>query len=228
MSKIAPEKTNGHHVDAIPAVAQKAAARPLPKAAPAKAAPAKGAPVKEPARPALKAAPKTPAKAAPKPAAKAAAKPAVKAKPAAAKKGATPAPKAPVKAAAKTAVKTAAKAAAKVAPKAAKPVGKAAAKAARKPAQKPAAKDAPKAAQAALERDKTRKPKLVRDSFTMPEEEYAVLALVKKACLKAGFEIKKSELLRVGVALISQIDMATLRSVLASLPQLKTGRPKNS
>lgn len=224
MSKIAPEKTNGHHVDAIPAVAQKAAARPLPKAAPAKAAPAKGAPVKEPARPALKAAPKTPAKAAPKPAAKAAAKPAVKAKPAAAKKAASPAPKAPAKAAAKTAVKTAAKAA----PKAAKPVGKAAARAARKPAQKPAAKDAPKAAQAALERDKTRKPKLVRDSFTMPEEEYAVLALVKKACLKAGFEIKKSELLRVGVALISQIDMATLRSVLASLPQLKTGRPKNS
>ncbi|HEY0489583.1 MAG TPA: hypothetical protein VGD30_08735 [Telluria sp.] len=216
MSKIAPEKTNGHHVDAIPAVAQKVAARPLSKAAPAKAAPAKGAPVKEPARPALKAAPKTPAKAAPKPAAKAAAKPAVKAKPAAAKKAATPAPKAPAKAAAKTAAK------------AAKPVGKATARAARKPAQKPAAKDAPKASQAALERDKTRKPKLVRDSFTMPEEEYAVLALVKKACLKAGFEIKKSELLRVGVALISQIDMATLRSVLASLPQLKTGRPKNS
>ncbi len=78
------------------------------------------------------------------------------------------------------------------------------------------------------EREKVRKPKLVRDSFTMPEEEYAVLALVKKACLKAGFEIKKSELLRVGVVLISEIDMATLKSVLARLPQLKTGRPKNS
>ena len=38
-----------------------------------------------------------------------------------------------------------------------------------------------------------------------------MLALVKKACLKAGFEIKKSELLRIGVALISQIDMATLQ-----------------
>jgi hypothetical protein len=70
------------------------------------------------------------------------------------------------------------------------------------------------------------KPKLVRDSFTMPEREYAVLAEVKQACLKAGFEIKKSELLRIGVALISQIDMATLQNVLAALPQLKTGRPK--
>jgi hypothetical protein len=70
------------------------------------------------------------------------------------------------------------------------------------------------------------KPNLVRDSFTMPEREYAVLAEVKQACLKAGFEIKKSELLRIGVALISQIDMATLQSVLGSLPQLKTGRPR--
>jgi hypothetical protein len=68
----------------------------------------------------------------------------------------------------------------------------------------------------------------VRDSFTMPEQEYAVLGQVKKACLKAGFEIKKSELLRIGVALIRQIDLATLKNVLAGLPQLKTGRPKKS
>ncbi|UUZ49421.1 hypothetical protein LP420_03675 [Massilia sp. B-10] len=76
-------------------------------------------------------------------------------------------------------------------------------------------------------REKVRKTKLVRDSFTMPEQEYAVLGQVKKACLKAGFEIRKSELLRIGVALISQLDMATLQQVLSSLPQLKTGRPKN-
>ena len=80
----------------------------------------------------------------------------------------------------------------------------------------------------AAAKDKARKEKLVRDSFTMPEQEYAVLGQVKKACLKAGFEIKKSELLRIGVALISQIDLATLQNVLAGLPQLKTGRPKKS
>lgn len=92
--------------------------------------------------------------------------------------------------------------------------------------KKAAAKPAAKAPVAAAE--KVRKDKLVRDSFTMPEQEYAVLGQVKKACLKAGFEIKKSELLRVGVALISQIDLATLKKVLATLPQLKTGRPKKS
>ncbi len=112
-------------------------------------------------------------------------------------------------------------AAAKAAP-AAKPAAKPVAKAAAKPA---AVKKAP-AAKVAAVKEKARKPKLVRDSFTMPEAEYEVLGQVKKACLKAGFEIKKSELLRIGVALISQIDLATLQNVLAGLPQLKTGRPK--
>lgn len=207
MSKTAPAKTNGHPVDAISAVAQKAAARPLRKTAakvPVKAA------VKTPVK-AVKAAPKTAAKAAPKAPARAAAR-------------AAPAPA--VKKVAKPAAKSAAKPSASKA--AVKPASTSSAKAEAKATPKASPKAAPKAAQAVVEREKIRKPKLVRDSFTMPEEEYAVLALVKKACLKAGFEIKKSELLRVGVALISQIDMATLKSVLASLPQLKTGRPKSS
>lgn len=143
-----------------------------------------------------------------------------------------PATKRATKAPAKPAAKApAAKRAAGPAVKpAAKPAAKAAAKPAAKPAvRKPAAKvaTAPKAPPATVEtREKVRKTKLVRDSFTMPEQEYAVLGQVKKACLKAGFEIKKSELLRIGVALISEMDLATLRSVLAELPQLKTGRPK--
>lgn len=73
--------------------------------------------------------------------------------------------------------------------------------------------------------DATVRPKLVRDSFTMPEQEYAILGTVKQACLKAGFEVKKSELLRIGVALLGQLDIAALRAVLDDLPQLKTGRP---
>jgi hypothetical protein len=145
-----------------------------------------------------------------------------------------------------TTAKPAAKPAAKAAPvkpaakAAAKPAAKPAAKAAAKPAAKPAPKTAvkpakparvkPKAVKAAPAdepmREKAAKSTLVRDSFTMPAHEYEVLGKVKKACLKAGFEIKKSELLRIGVALISQMDMATLQRVLSDLPQLKTGRPK--
>ncbi|SDG36126.1 MULTISPECIES: hypothetical protein [unclassified Duganella] len=170
------------------------------------------------AKPAAKAAPRAAAKPAPKAAVKPAVKPVAKlAAPRAAAKPA--APKAAARPAAKPAVKAAPKAAAKPAPKAvAKPAPKAAAKP--KTTTKPVA--------AAPEVKKAHKEKLVRDSFTMPEAEYAVLGQVKKAALKAGFEVKKSELLRVGVALISQIDLATLKNVLASLPQLKTGRPKKA
>lgn len=83
-----------------------------------------------------------------------------------------------------------------------------------------------KAQSPALPKGKVKKPKLVRDSFTMPEDEYKVLGEVKKACIKAGFEVKKSELLRVGVALIRKMDVPALQSVLSTLPPLKAGRPK--
>jgi hypothetical protein len=78
----------------------------------------------------------------------------------------------------------------------------------------------------AAKTEKPRKPKLVRDSFTMPADEYAVLGEVKKACLKAGVAVKKSELLRVGVALIRKLDAAALKVALEALPVLKAGRPK--
>lgn len=92
----------------------------------------------------------------------------------------------------------------------------------------PAVKAQAKAKPEADGKEKSKKAKLVRDSFTMPEAEYAVLGEVKKACLKAGIEVKKSELLRVGVALIRQLDVLRLKEVLGSLPTLKTGRPKKN
>ncbi len=147
----------------------------------------------------------------------------------AAAKGAARAKAAPAKAA-RPAVKPAAKPAAKAvkpAKPAAKPTVKAAAKAAAKSLAAPVAKRAVSAPAAAREAD-TARPVLVRDSFTMPEQEYAVLAEVKQACLRAGIDVKKSELLRIGVALLGQVDIPTLKAVLAALPQLKTGRPPAS
>lgn len=212
MAKSSNAKTNGHTVAALkPAAPKKPAAKAPAKRAAAKPA-AKAAAGKPVARPAVKSAPKPPAKVATKVATKAAPKVATKA-----------APKVAVKAAPKVATKVASKVATEVATKA--PAKQPAVKSAPKPASQTNGSVAPAAVDAA--KDKVRKAKLVRDSFTMPEQEYAVLGQVKKACLKAGFEIKKSELLRIGVALISQLDLATLQKVLGSLPQLKTGRPKN-
>lgn len=96
--------------------------------------------------------------------------------------------------------------------------------AAKQPAAKPEPAGQPKAAPAKAEKPK--KPKLVRDSFTMPEDEYALLAKIKKQCVAAGFEIKKSELLRIGVSLLAGMDPKKLQSAQKSLPELKAGRPK--
>lgn len=170
-----------------------------------------------------------------KPASKAVAKPAVKpaarsvAKPATkpvARPAARAALKAPVKAVRKPAAKVAATVAAKPPAATPAPRTRSAARVPSRPVAQAAAAEE-RVGEVAVASEKVRKPKLVRDSFTMPEQEYALLGHVKKACIKAGFEVKKSELLRIGVALISQLDMATLQSVLAGLPQLKTGRPKN-
>jgi hypothetical protein len=148
---------------------------------------------------------------------------------------AQPAAKTAVKTVAKPAAKTAAATKAAPAKKTAAVKKAAPAKAVRAKAAPTPAKVAQQAARAiAAPAKSTRtkaapapaaRPHLVRDSFTMPEQEYAVLATVKQACLKAGFEVKKSELLRIGVALLGQLDTASLRAVLDSLPQLKTGRP---
>jgi hypothetical protein len=75
------------------------------------------------------------------------------------------------------------------------------------------------------DRPKARKPKLIRDSFTMPEDEYRLLGEIKKNCMRDGFEVKKSQLLRIGVALIREVSPAELKKKLAALVPVKTGRP---
>ena len=73
---------------------------------------------------------------------------------------------------------------------------------------------------------KAKKVKLVRDSFTMPGNEYQVLQDIKKAALKAGIELKKSELLRIGIGMLKSITVAQLEQARAALTKLSAGRPK--
>jgi hypothetical protein len=69
-------------------------------------------------------------------------------------------------------------------------------------------------------------PKLVRDSFTFPESEYAMFAALKKRALAAGHEVKKSEILRAGLAALTGMSDAVLIPNLAKVQRVKTGRPK--
>ncbi len=136
--------------------------------------------------------------------------------------------KSPAKPAAKkrAAKKAAAKKTAVKKPAAKKPAAKKAI--AKKPAAKKlSAKKAPvRPSTNTSKPTKAKKSKLVRDSFTMPAAEYAQIAAMKKACLGAGFEIKKSEILRIGVSLLSRMDPKKIRAAQAALEPLKAGRPK--
>lgn len=75
---------------------------------------------------------------------------------------------------------------------------------------------------------KPKKAKLVRDSFTMPEAEYAGIAELKKRLLGQGLVSKKSEVLRAGVALLASLSDAELRAAMQKVEIIKTGRPAAS
>jgi hypothetical protein len=72
--------------------------------------------------------------------------------------------------------------------------------------------------------DKPKKPKLVRDSFTIPKAEYAVLETLKARAVKAGKPAKKSELLRAGIKALAALPDLAFVSALNAVPPLKTGR----
>lgn len=73
---------------------------------------------------------------------------------------------------------------------------------------------------------KPQKIKMERDSFTMPKEEYAQLAILKTRLNALGQPAKKSELLRAGIKLLAAMSDNTLKTTLAKIPVIKTGRPK--
>ncbi len=152
-------------------------------------------------------------------------------KPSSAKPVVKPVVKKTIKPAIKKAIKPVAKKATKLAVKpATKPVVKKAIKAAAKPVAKAAAKPAAKAtskktAKKSTKKAKPEKVKMGRDSFTMPKDEYAQLNLLKARLMAMGQPAKKSELLRAGVKLLAAMSDNTLKTTLAKIPVIKTGRP---
>jgi hypothetical protein len=87
---------------------------------------------------------------------------------------------------------------------------------------------APAPVPAAVKTDKAVKarPRLVRDSFTMPETDFALIAALKTRALVARRAAKKSELLRAGLHALAALDAKTLVVALDQLEPVKTGRPR--
>lgn len=75
---------------------------------------------------------------------------------------------------------------------------------------------------------KPRKPKLVRDSFTIPKAEYLAIAALKERAVHLARPAKKSEILRVGLINLAALSDAAYLAALNELPIIKTGRPKKN
>jgi len=135
------------------------------------------------------------------------------------KASASPAPKSPAR-------PTAAKPALKKTPVRKAATGKALAPA---PVAKKADADVPLSkAVTATKTDKAakpKKPKLVRDSFTIPKAEYLVLEGLKQRAAQLTRPAKKSEVLRAGIKALAALSDAAFLIALEQVPAIKTGRP---
>ena len=74
----------------------------------------------------------------------------------------------------------------------------------------------------AVKAPKLRKAKLVRNEFTMQEQEYQVLSDLKQAFKDNGVAVKRSELVRVAVSLLTSHDLPALQALVARLPARKS------
>ena len=88
---------------------------------------------------------------------------------------------------------------------------------------KPAVAEKPAIAEVA----KQPRVKLVRDSFTMPRDEFELIAKLKARAVDFKRPAKKSELLRAGLQVLAALPDKQLLDALEALRPLKAGRPKN-
>ena len=110
-----------------------------------------------------------------------------------------------------------------------KPAVKPAGKSARKPARKPSlpAQTTPAAKPDSAGFAKP-KHKLVRDSFTMPKQDFALVESLKDRMMALKRPTKKSELLRAGLHVLMALPDARLATALDALVPLKAGRPRKN
>ena len=90
------------------------------------------------------------------------------------------------------------------------------------------AKPAPVAKSSAADKPRKAKAKLVRDSFTMPQADFDLIAMLKQRALVFQRPAKKSELLRAGLHALLALGDIELRVALDQLTPLKVGRPKKA
>jgi hypothetical protein len=90
-----------------------------------------------------------------------------------------------------------------------------------------AAKMPVKKASTPVKKTKPVKEKVIRDSFSFPEHDYLKISELKQTCLAEGIHVKKSELLRAGLRLLTNLSLAELKKAVEQVEKIKTGRPNS-
>lgn len=75
---------------------------------------------------------------------------------------------------------------------------------------------------------KKHRPKMIRDSFTMPSFDYDRIKALKMRFLNSGIEMKKSEVLRAGLLALENLNESQLQKLAGEVERIKTGRPSTS
>jgi hypothetical protein len=85
-----------------------------------------------------------------------------------------------------------------------------------------------KTVKSTTKKTKIPKVKVIRDSFSFPEQDYLKISELKKTCLAAGIHVKKSEILRAGLHLLTGLKLADLKIAVENVEKVQTGRPSTS
>lgn len=72
--------------------------------------------------------------------------------------------------------------------------------------------------------DEVKIDKVIRDSFTLPYDDYQLIELIKDRALKASVSVNKSEVIRAGLLALQSMSEKDLLIALNSITKIKSGR----
>lgn len=69
-------------------------------------------------------------------------------------------------------------------------------------------------------------PKVIRDTFSLPPNDYALLDQLRVRALTLGQAVNKSEFVRAGLQALMSMPEQDFRQAIAQIEKIKPGRPK--
>lgn len=71
-----------------------------------------------------------------------------------------------------------------------------------------------------------KKDNVIRDTFTLPKSDYDLIEKCRSKFLENKISITKSEIIRIGIILVSKLPNSDIDNVYKLIEKIKTGRPK--